>query len=162
MTCNSKWKELKEIFKKFPERTTPNDIPNITVRLFYAKFKMLLNDIIKHNIFGQVLSHLFLIEFQRRGLPHAHIIVTLHPNDKLVCPEAIDRYISAEILFSENLILQKLVIKRMLHGPHTDKCARKKYYSTIFKKDKYPKYKRRNNISDNHIYIISKVVTKLF
>ena len=41
-------------------------------------------------------------------------------------------------------------------------------YCTIFKKDKYPEYKRRNNISDNHIYviiyiyIISKEETKLF
>ena len=57
------------------------------------------------------------------GLPHAHIIVTLHLNDKLVCPEAIDKYISAEIPSSENLILQKLVIKHMLHGPHKDKSA---------------------------------------
>ena len=56
---------------------------------------MLLNDIIKHNIFGQVLSRVFSIEFQIRRLPHAHLTVTLHPNDKLVCPEAIDKYISA-------------------------------------------------------------------
>ena len=110
MTCNPKWEELKEILKKFPEGTTPNDIPNITVRLFYAKFKMLLNDIIKHNIFVQVLSHVFSIEFQKRGLPRAHIIVTLHPNNKFVSPEAIDEHISAEIPSSENLKLQKLVI----------------------------------------------------
>ena len=166
MTCNPKWKELKEIFKKFPEGTTPNDIPNITVRLFYAKFKMLLNDIIKHNIFGQVLSHVYSIEFQKRGLPHAHIIVTLHPNDKMTCPETIDKHISAEIPSSENLKLQKLVIKHMLHGPHTEKSpcldknknlCKKKFPkpfrdSTIFMKDKYPEYKRRNNISNNHIY----------
>ena len=111
-----------------------------------------------------VLSHVFSIEFQKRGLPHAQIIVTLHPNDKLVCPDAIDKYISTEIPSSENLILQKLVIKHMLHGPHTDKsaCFDKKKLCikefpkfcdcTIFKKDKYPEYKRRNNISDNHIY----------
>ena len=46
MTCNSKWKELKEVLKNLPEGTTPNDIPNITVRLLYAKFKMLMYDIV--------------------------------------------------------------------------------------------------------------------
>ena len=62
MTCNPKREELKEIKKKkkkIPEGITPNDIPNITVRLIYTKFKMFLNDIIKPNIFGQVLSHVF-------------------------------------------------------------------------------------------------------
>ena len=81
----------------------------------------MLNDIIKHNIFGQVLFHVYSIEFQKRGLPHSHIIVTLHPNDKMTCPETIDKHISAEIPSSENLKLQKLVIQHMLHGPHTEK-----------------------------------------
>ena len=67
---------------------------------------MLLNDIIKHNIFGQVLSHVYSIEFQKRSLPHAHIIVTLHPNDKMTCRETIDKHISAEIPSSENFKLQ--------------------------------------------------------
>ena len=109
LTCNPKWKELKETLKKFPEGTTSNDIRNITVRLFYAKFKMLLNDIIKQNIFGQVLSYVYSIEFQKRSLPHAHIIVTLHPNNKMTCPETIDKHITAKIPSSENLKLQKLV-----------------------------------------------------
>ena len=165
MTCNPKWKELKEVLKNFPEGTTPNDIPNITVRLFYAKFKMLMYDIEHNNIFGTVLSYVYSIEFQKRGLPHAHIIVTLHPDDKLFSPEAIDKYISAEIP-SDNLKLQKLVIKHMLHGPHTEKspCLNKnknvckknfpKQFQdqTLFKKNKYPEYKRRNNILDNYTY----------
>ena len=86
----------------------------------------------------------------------------------MTCPETIYEHISAQIPSSENLKLQKLVIKHinMLHGPHTEKspwldknknlCKKKIPNpfrdSTIFMKDKYPEYKRRNNISDNHIY----------
>ena len=44
---------------------------------------MLLYDIEKNGIFGDVISYMFSIEFQKRGLPHAHLIVTLHPNLKL-------------------------------------------------------------------------------
>ena len=51
VTCNPKWKELKEVLTKFPRGTTPNDIPNIIVRLFYTKFKSLLEDIEINQVF---------------------------------------------------------------------------------------------------------------
>ena len=97
MTCNPKWKELKYVLTEFPIATMPNDIPNITVRLFYRKFKCLLDDIEKHQIFGKVLAYVYTIEFQKRGLPHAHLVVILHHNNILMTPEAIDKHISAEI-----------------------------------------------------------------
>lgn len=31
LTCNPKWNELKLILNRFPDETTPNDTPNITV-----------------------------------------------------------------------------------------------------------------------------------
>ena len=120
MTCNPKWKEIKEVLKKFSPGTTPNDIPNITVRLFYTKFKSLLEDVTKYKVFGNVIAHIFTIEFKKRGLPHAHILLTLKPSQKLITPEIINKYISAEIP-SHDKELQKLVIKHMLHGPHTTK-----------------------------------------
>lgn len=170
MTCNPKWKELKEVLENFPLGTTPNDIPNITVRLFYAKFKLLLNDIVKNQIFGTVIAYVFTIEFQKRGLPHAHIVITLHPNNKLMTPEVIVKYISAEIPNNDDKELQKLVLKHMLHGPHTNKspcfienktiCKKnfpKRFQDvTIFKENGYPEYRRRNNVSDNYIYPVQK------
>ena len=165
MTCNPKWKELKDVLKKFLIEATPNDIPNITVRLFHTKFLDLLYDITQNEIFGSILAHVYTIEFQKRGLPHVHLLVTLHPNNKLITPEAIDRHISAEIP-SDNNILQKLVIKHMLHGPHTESSpcydqskdiCKKKFSKTIpiihiIKQKGYPQYKRIDNSSDNHKY----------
>ena len=40
---------------------------------------------------AQELAHLpYAIEFQRRGLPHAHIIIKLHPN--VVSPKDTERF----------------------------------------------------------------------
>lgn len=149
ITCNPKWKELKEVLKQFPPNTTPNDIPNITVRLFNLKFKDILNDIVKHKLFGTVIAYIYTIEFQKRGLPHAHLVITLHQKDKLLTPQAIDKHISAEIP-SDDDDLRKLVIKHMLRGPHkaNSPCLVKKnkcksnfpknfQTSTVFQKSGY-------------------------
>ena len=97
ITCNQKWKELKEILKDFPKNTIPNDIPNIMVRLFHTKLHLISNDILKEEVFGKVISYIYKIEFQKRGLPHAHLLITLHFDNKIITPDDVDRHISAEI-----------------------------------------------------------------
>ena len=37
------------------------------------------------------------VEFQKRGLPHAHIIIWLAPQDKPTTTEKVDKIISAEL-----------------------------------------------------------------
>ena len=84
--------------------------------------------------------------------------------NKLMTPETIDKYISAEIT-SIDFELQ-LVIKHMLHGPHTDyspcynkeknECSKKfpKTFpdSTEFEKNGFPNYRRRDNKNFGHVY----------
>jgi len=41
-------------------------------------------------------TEVYVIEFQRWGLPHAHILLTIAPGDKPICLEDIDRLISTE------------------------------------------------------------------
>jgi hypothetical protein len=41
------------------------------------KLKAIFNDILKENIFGKVLTYLYTIEFQKRELPHAHVLLIL-------------------------------------------------------------------------------------
>ena len=74
MTCNSNWPELNRILKKFPVGTMCNDIPNITVRLFYCKLRALLADIMSGKIFGNILAYVYTIEFQKSGLHQAYYI----------------------------------------------------------------------------------------
>lgn len=104
---------------------------------------------------------MYTIEFQKRGLPHAHILIFLHPSSKYPTPDDIDKIISAEIPHLENQKeLYNLVRTHMMHGPcgaanrsspcmKDGKCT--KYYpkkfepSTRVDEDGYPIYRRRNN-----------------
>lgn len=165
MTFNPNWSEIIEVLKNFPMGTTCNDIPNITCRLFHTKFRSLISYICNKKIFGDIKAYVYTVEFQKRGLPHAHILFTLNDNNKLRNPESIDDYISAEIP-DNDVILQKLVMKHMIHGPHTEKspcyienskfCSKKfpKPFNnkTKFENNGYPNYKRRNNIDKDYKY----------
>ncbi|CAN1317218.1 ATP-dependent DNA helicase PIF1 [Linum perenne] len=57
-------------------------------------------------------------KFQKRGLPHVHILIWLHRDDKLIDPMAIDKAISAE-LPDPNIdpFGYETVSKFMIHGP---------------------------------------------
>lgn len=104
---------------------------------------------------------MYTIEFQKRGLPHAHLLVFLHPSSKYPTPEDIDKIISAEIpdKLHQNE-LYNLVKTHMMHGPcgaanRSSPCMRdakcSKYYpksfqsTTIVDEDGYPVYRRRDN-----------------
>ncbi|XP_054719193.1 uncharacterized protein LOC129228538 [Uloborus diversus] len=66
-------------------------------------------------VFGNVCCWLYSIEWQKRGLPHTHILVWLE--DK-IRPEEIDQIISAEIpnpLADPELF--EIVTNHMIHGP---------------------------------------------
>jgi hypothetical protein len=44
-------------------------------------------DDIKKGALGVSVAHVFTIEFQKRGLPHIHLIIFLHYDSKLKTPE---------------------------------------------------------------------------
>lgn len=100
------------------------------------------------------------MEFQKRGLPHAHILIWLENGPRLTVDD-IDGLISAEIPNPDSdPILYKAVSKFMIHGPcgpartnspcmHENKCTKhfpKPYAArTYFEEDGYCKYKRQDN-----------------
>ena len=62
-------------------------------------------------------AFLYTIEYQKRGLPHAHILLWVASEDK-VKPKDIDLVISAEIPDQEqDPHLHKMVMAHMIHGP---------------------------------------------
>ncbi|XP_043474383.1 uncharacterized protein LOC122506333 [Leptopilina heterotoma] len=74
-------------------------------------------------LFGEVIAYVYVIEYQKRGLPHMHLLVTLKQNYKITTPEIVDKYISAEIPSqSENVILHDIVMKNMIHGSCGNWC----------------------------------------
>ncbi|XP_057292987.1 uncharacterized protein LOC130621642 [Hydractinia symbiolongicarpus] len=109
----------------------------------------------------KTIAHVYVIEFQKRGLPHCHLLIHLDPNDKLRDADDIDSVISAEIPNQqEHPELFEIVRSCMIHGPcgHLNPNSRcmedgvctksfpKKFLaSTVAEVNGYPLYRRRDN-----------------
>lgn len=69
-------------------------------------------------IYSNGFAVVYTIEFQKRGLSYAHIVLWLDEGDKLINTEDIDRVICAEIPDKEtNPMGYKVVSQFMMHGP---------------------------------------------
>ena len=75
---------------------TSDDRPEIVNRVFQKKLLELMEDLSKGDVLGRCVADLYVIERQKRGLPHTHILIFLHPEDKPKTPEHVDRMVSSE------------------------------------------------------------------
>ena len=125
MTCNSKWTE---ITSQLLEGQTAQDRPEIVSRVFRLKYLQFIKDIVKGNAFGKVSAWMYVIEWQKRGLPHCHLLVILANQDRLLNPQMVDGIVSAELPPDPSTMpdedsrdqakrLEEIVIKTMIHGP---------------------------------------------
>lgn len=68
-----------------------------------------------------IFSVVYTVEFQKGGLPHAHIVLFLHRDNKLPNPGDINSIISAELPDKvENPKLNQIVQDLMINGPCGD------------------------------------------
>ncbi|XP_015161034.1 uncharacterized protein [Solanum tuberosum] len=94
MTCNPSWQEIHDFL--LPTDEVQNR-PDLITRVFKAKVEELKSDITKKKFFGKIAAFMYTIEFQKCGLPHAHFLIILADNYKLLTPEAYDQLVCAEI-----------------------------------------------------------------
>ncbi|XP_053100132.1 uncharacterized protein LOC128322591 [Hemicordylus capensis] len=142
MTCSPKWEE---IVNNLQHGQTVDARPDLVARVFHLKLKALIDDICKTQIFGVPEAIVYVIEFQKRGLPLAHILLILK-DDKILDIQITPR-------------LYAIITKHMIHGPcgahylnspcmTNEKCAKdfpKQFQQqTIANSNGYPKYRRRN------------------
>ena len=124
MTANSKWEEITlELFTQMVNDTQfTQEIfhrEDITTRVFNLKKKALI-DAIDGGLFGNCVARMHSIEWQKRGLPHMHLLVWLEDD---IRHEDLDKIISARIPNpAEDPILYNLVKSHMVHGPCGDRC----------------------------------------
>jgi hypothetical protein len=108
------------------------------------------------------IAHMHVVEFQKRRLPHAHILLILDQGFKPRTPEIVDAIIQAEIPKREtHPLLYEMVVRCIFHGPcgrgHPNSpcmdpggkctCRYPRPYSehTSTDNDGYPVYRRRDD-----------------
>ena len=100
MTANPTWAEIQEALLKEPsvngKKQIAADQPDIVARVFEAKKNQVLKEI-KDGLFGSCIAHVHTIEFQKRGLPHMHILIFFHCRHRIIDAAHVDRIVSAQI-----------------------------------------------------------------
>ncbi|XP_073017823.1 uncharacterized protein [Primulina eburnea] len=164
-TCNPKWPEIVRFVEG--RGLKPEDRPDIVCKIFKIKIDALIKDLRKNKIFGNVKAGkififvIYTVEFQKRGLPHAHILLFLCKEDKYPTPEVINGIISAEIPNEkDDPIYYNAVRDLMMHSPcgearkkspcmtdgrYTKNFPKKFVEVTSINEDGYPVYRRRDN-----------------
>ncbi|PAV76155.1 hypothetical protein WR25_25064 [Diploscapter pachys] len=161
-TCNPKWSE---ITRNLMPGNTVLDEPDLVDRVFNQKLDELMDDLTKKQYFGKAIAYTYVVEFQKRGLPHAHILLILDRSDDIRADE-IDSIVCAEIPDKKKYPrLHEIIASHMLHGPcgiHNLNCpcmtddkkgnkiCSKKYpkefrETTHVGRNSYPEYRRRDN-----------------
>ncbi|XP_025608030.1 uncharacterized protein [Arachis hypogaea] len=116
ITCNPEWDEIKRLL--IGTGLKAEDRPDITSRVFKIKLNNLIRDFKYGDIFGKISGYVCTIEFQKRGLPHAHILLFMHPLSKPRSLDDIDKLISAQIPDKRRRPkLYAAVEKFMVHSP---------------------------------------------
>ncbi|XP_074352664.1 uncharacterized protein LOC141691809 [Apium graveolens] len=150
MTCNSKWPEIQEILKLLPNVDLV-DAPDIVSRVFKLNLDHLLDLIKKKNYFEKCIGVMYVIEFQKRGLPHVRMLIWLSPESRPNSIEKVDQLVSAEIPDkNSDPITYEAVKNYMMHGP----CGKDLYTSPCMVKGKcmchFPKRFNGNTYFDDY------------
>ena len=135
----------------------------------------MLDEIKKKHIFGPCLGVVWTIEYQKRGLPHMHLLVFLKTDYNFLTAANVDRIISAELrsedterqrdlsaILKSSMVhtqcaggnLQSICMKDIMGRNRATCCKsypREFQQETIIQENGYPLYRRRN---DDHTFII--------
>lgn len=152
-TCNPNWKKIQDLLLPGQQAIHRYDI---VARVFRRKAVALVNLVTKHQLFGEHRCYMYTVEWQKRGLPHVHLLLWLKEK---IRPNEIDSIISAELPDpDEDPALFETIKKQMLHGPcgafnTSSPCMRDGQCSKRYPKqmraetqtgeDGYPEYRRR-------------------
>lgn len=123
-TCNPRWPEIVEALE--PGQTW-RERPDLCARVFKEKKRQLLDDLRKGFAFRDAEGNLqkaetllWVIEYQKRGLPHVHIAVRTS-GEQPVTAAAIDRNVSA--MLPTGATPEDRYVDNMLQASMAHKCG---------------------------------------
>lgn len=150
VTANPNWPEI--IAELLPGQTSA-DHPDLVSHVFRLKLKAIIDDIYKNRVFGKTVAYVYVIELQKRGLPHAHILIFLDGQDKILTPLDIDSAIRAYWPDPDTEpLLFETVKNSMVHSP----CGASNPLSPCMENGKcskcYPKAFAETTRLDEHSY----------
>jgi hypothetical protein len=90
---NPKWKKITD---NIPSYQTASDRPDIVARVFNQKKNELVNGIEKRQVLGYATARIHAIEFQKRGLPHCHMLIWIEKHDAPQTAQEVDDTICAK------------------------------------------------------------------
>ena len=144
-----------------PTQFKPGDMPEMGVKVFRAQLDELVKDV-RAGCVGPYQAHCFTVEFQKRGLPHVHMIAWTDET-RAARDARIDDIVTAEASCESDVVFS-LQLEQMLHScraasanggkdgkigclDSNGKCCRgfpKEYArATSIGEDGFPLYKRR-------------------
>jgi hypothetical protein len=94
MTCNPNWPEILHELRPGEEA---NDRPDLTSKVFNMKLNALLKDLLQNGVLGTAVADIHVVEWQKQGLPHGHILIILHSQDKSRDNIDYDRIVCAKL-----------------------------------------------------------------
>lgn len=124
VTTNPMWPEI----RRFTKNATQD--PVLTCQIFEAKLQRLLKHLrSRDSVLGRPAYTVGVIEFQKRGLPHAHLLLYAEDRagkDFTAKPADVDNFVCTEISETKTTWGRKLVDSNMVHrcGPF---CFTKKH-----------------------------------
>ncbi|KAL4590903.1 hypothetical protein LXL04_003850 [Taraxacum kok-saghyz] len=160
ITCNHDWQEITNYLEPGKDA---QDRPDLVSRVFRAKLEDLKDQLLIHHILGKVRAYVYLVEFQKCGLPHGHFLLIMRVEDKLKNLEQYDKKVCVEIPDPIKYPkMHEIAVKHMMHGPcgylgpsspwmqgEHKKCRwrypRQFHEVTMQGNDSYPLYRRRDN-----------------
>ncbi|GMF53774.1 unnamed protein product [Phytophthora fragariaefolia] len=109
-----------DTYRRFQTKTRAH---KTAARVYQMKLAALLQDL-DEGVLGRVQARMYVAEFQKRGLPHAHILAILTEEDKPRTWETMDKLVSAELTDPKtNPQLYETIPTCMMHDAWSMRCC---------------------------------------
>ena len=97
-TCNPHWLEFT---RDILDDVSIENRSKFCARIFQLKLKKLFRDLTKRCVLRQIVTHIYIIEFQKKNLSYAHILLVNDYRDDVKKKNV--NYVVQTIIFSQSL-----------------------------------------------------------